>query len=104
MAEISTISLMHVQLLPDKPKRPRDYQFKDLEQHRRYSISKNQTNFRTSSKVGDHAILFKLTGNVNDRYVVINDFDYAHNFYKWVIKHNPSAISFISWPQKLSKL
>lgn len=112
MAKTLQFMMSHVKLVADNPKQPTRYQFEDLEQKSHKSRFKSKTEFKSDVAVGDHVILFTITDQRRKRNVlstqnysiVIADLNYANNFYKWLVKHNPDAGVTVQWSGKLTVL
>lgn len=105
MVGIIKINLKRVKLLPEKIKKPHRYQFKDLESNLRKSTRKTHTEFRRPMHAGNHAIMIAITyTDYSQKYVIINDIQYAHNFYNWIMQHHNNVTVEYNWHSQLKAL
>ena len=105
MVAIIKVNLKRVKLLPEKIKKPHRYQFKDLESKLRKSTRKTHTEFRRTMNIGDHAIMLAITyADYSQKYIIINDLQYAYNFYNWIMKHHSNVAVEYNWYGQLKRL
>lgn len=101
--DVFEMRMYHVVRLPRRHNNSNHYRFQDIDSGRYFNLKKYKTQLKGTIDIGDHAVFFLIIG-IKTHCVVINDLNYAKNYYMKMLRTNKNLPVNFNWVGKLTEL
>lgn len=101
--DVFEMRMYHVVRVPRLNHNSNHYRFQDVDSGRCFNLKKYKTQLKGDINIGDHAVFFLIIG-IKTHCVVINDLNYARNYYRKMIRTNENLPVKFNWVGRLTEL